>query len=61
VNAAFHAVETAAGLSFGARGVPYLGRYPTASARSRWLRLAAAVCATLWVAGVGASILPDLA
>jgi uncharacterized membrane protein YbhN (UPF0104 family) len=57
---AFHAVETAAGLVFGAVGAAVLAHYPTPRARLWALRLAGATGAALLVAGVGASVLPGV-
>ena len=57
---AFHAVETAAGLAFGAAGVAVLARYPTPGARLWALRVGGATSAVLLGAGVGASVLPGV-
>ncbi len=57
---AFHAVETTAGLMFGAAGLAVLARYPTPSARLWAFRLGGAATAALLVAGVSASVLPGV-
>jgi uncharacterized membrane protein YbhN (UPF0104 family) len=58
---AFHAVETAVGLTFGVAGALTLAHYPSPVVRRWGLRLAAAACAVLVVTGLSLSAMPGLA
>jgi uncharacterized membrane protein YbhN (UPF0104 family) len=58
---AFHAVETAVGLTFGVAGALSLAHYPSPAVRRWGLRLAGAACALLVVAGLSLSALPAFA
>jgi glycosyltransferase 2 family protein len=57
---AFHAVEAAAGIAFGAGGAVYLTRYRSTAARIWSLRIAGAIAGLMLVASVGATTLPAL-
>lgn len=57
---AFHAVEAAAGIAFGASGAVYLTRYRSPAARIWSLRIAAAIAGLMLVAAVGATTMPTL-
>jgi len=57
---AFHAVEAAAGIAFGAGGALFLARYRTPAARRWSLRIATAAASLLLATGIGATALPGL-
>ena len=58
---AFHAVEAAAGIIFGAGGALFLARYRSPAARLWSLRAAGALASLILVAGLGATTMPALA
>ena len=58
---AFHAVETLAGLAFGAAGVLGLARYPSPAARRWGLRVATVAYVVIAVLGVSLSMFLDVA